>query len=726
MKSKLSLLLLFLFITNMFASGGLTMEDINSGAYYPKGIRNIVSMNDGEHYTQLNDARTQIVKYSYKTGKEVEVVFDVNTARECNLESIDGYIFSPDERRILIQTETKPIYRHSFTAVYYLFNVENNKMQRLTEGAIRIPVFSPDGNQLAFVRDNNIYLIKFLYGYAESQVTKDGELNKVINGAPDWVYEEEFAFNSALTFSPDSKMIAYIKWNESDVPTYTFPLYKGMSPALEEYADYPGAYSYKYPIAGQKNSDVSVMTFDIFSKVTKKMDLQIPDDSYIPRIKFTNDPNKLAIMTLNRHQNRLDIYYANPRSGVCNLVLREEDDRYLEENILSNIHFYDNNFTLISERNGYSHIYLYTLSGTLVKQVTDGEFEVKKLYGWDEDNGVFYYLSNEGSPLTTSVWKIDMKGRKTRLSSEEQGINAAEFSANFHYYINSFNNVTTPNVYTINDNKGKQMCVLVDNADLHDKVQSLAMPEKEFFTFTTSEGTTLNGWMMKPVDFDASKKYPVLMYQYSGPGSQQVLNSWGISWETYMATQGYIVACVDGRGTGGRGAAFEKCTYLNIGVKEADDQVAAARYLGSLPYVDKDRIGIWGWSYGGYMTLMSLCQGSGVFKVGIAVAAPTDWRYYDTVYTERYMRTPQENEDGYNKSSVFDRLAKMKGKLLLVHGSADDNVHLRNMMELSEAMVQCGIDFDMMVYTNRNHGIFGGNTRNHLYNKLTDYIKNNL
>ena len=557
-------------------------------------------------------------------------------------------------------------------------------------------------------------------------MTKDGELNRVINGAPDWVYEEEFSFNSALEFSPDSKMIAYVKWEEGDVPAFTFPLYRGMAPELDEYAAYPGAYSYKYPVAGERNSKVSVMTFDIFSKVTKRMDLPMDGDGYVPRIKFTRDPDKLAVMTLNRHQNRLDMYYANPRTGVCNLVLREEDDCYLETDVLESIRFYDNHFTIVSERDGYPHIYLYTLGGTLVKQVTDGDYEVKRLYGWDEENGNFYDLSNEGSPLTTSVWRVDAKGRKTRLSSGEGGMNAAQFSRNFHYYINSYQSVTVPPVYTINDNRGKVLCTMVDNAGLRDKVAAMGLPQKEFFTFTTPDGTTLNGWMMKPADFDAGRKYPVLMYQYSGPGSQLVIDAWGISWETYMATQGYIVACVDGRGTGGRGAAFEKCTYMSIGVKEADDQVAAARHLASLPYVDGDRIGIWGWSYGGYMTLMSLCQGAGVFKMGIAVAAPTDWRYYDTVYTERYMRTPQENEEGYDKSSVFTRIGNLSGKLLLVHGSADDNVHLRNMMELSEAMVQAGLDFDMMVYTNRNHGIAGGNTRNHLYDKLTRYVKENL
>lgn len=708
------------------AQNKLTIEDINKGYYSPRGIRNITPMADGEHYTQMSADRTKIIKYSFKTGKEVETVFDVKTARDCNLENFDGYIFSPDEKKILIRTNTTPIYRNSYTAVYHLYDVHNNKMRDITKDHVQIPVFSPDGNQLAYVKDNNIYLVKFLYGYAESQVTKDGEFNKVKNGTPDWVYEEEFAYNSALTFSPDSKMIAYVKWNESEVPSFSFPVYKGLAPENEQFAEYPGEYTYKYPVAGVKNSVVTVHTFDIFSKVTKRMELPLDKNGYVPRIKFTNDPEKLAIMTLNRNQNRMDVYYANPRTGVCKLILRDEDKRYIKEDAYSDIHFYENNIALISERDGFAHLYWYTIGGNLVKQVTKGNFEVTDFYGWDEETNTFYYSSNEGNPMTSSVWKIDAKNKKTRLSSDTEGTNNAIFSDSFKYYINSFSNINTPTVYTINDNKGKVLATLMDNKELKERVAETTLPQKEFFKFTTPENVELNGWMIKPTDFDASKKYPVLMFQYSGPGSQQVLNKWGISWENYMATQGYIVACVDGRGTGGRGADFEKCTYMSIGVKEADDQVYAAKYLGTLPYVDKSRIGIWGWSYGGYMTLMSMSQGSGVFKAGIAVAAPTDWRYYDTVYTERFMRTPQENGEGYDKSSAITRAENLKGKLLLVHGTADDNVHLRNMAEYTEHLVQLGIDFDMMVYTNRNHSIYGGNTRNHLYNKLTNFIKENL
>ena len=725
-KVKILLCMAMSFLTSAFAmSQQLTIEDINAGQYYARSIRGVTPMNDGEHYTQLSPDNKRIVKYSYKTGKEVGVIFDVETARECNLEKIQGYIFSPDEKRILIETEREPIYRRSYSSVYHLYSVENNKLSELTEGKIRIPVFSPDGNLIAFVRDNNIFLIKLLYGGSESQITKDGEINKVINGAPDWVYEEEFGYNSALTFSPDNKMIAYVRWDESNVKSFEFPMYKGDCPAYMQYAEYPGKYTYKYPVAGEDNSKVSVKTFDIFSKVTRTMQLPIEDDAYIPRIRFTNNPEQLAIMTINRHQNRFDMYYANPRSGVCKLILRDESSWYIKESIYDNIKFYDKYFSLLSEKDGFAHLYWYTINGTLVKQVTQGKFEVKSFLGWDEKSNTFYYVSNEGSPLRTAVWKTDGKGRKTCLSQKE-GTNNAMFSAGMKYFINFFNNTETPAEVTINDNNGKTIATLMDNADLKAKVAGMKMPEKEFFTFTTPEGYELNGWMMKPVDFDPSKKYPVLMFQYSGPGSQQVLDTWSVSWETYMATQGYIAVCVDGRGTGGRGAAFEKCTYLSIGVKEADDQVSAAKYLGTLPYIDKDRIAIWGWSYGGYMTLMSMSQGSNVFKAGIAVAAPTDWRFYDTVYTERFMRTPQENKEGYDKASAINRIDKLHGKLLMVHGTADDNVHYRNMAEYCEELVQHDKYCDMQIYTNRNHNIMGGNTRNHLYKKLTNYIKENL
>ena len=733
MKRFFTLLLLAIFVTGIQAQQKVTLRDIAQGTYRAQGISGLKPMLDGEHYTQISSDHKRIVKYSFKTGEEVGTLFDVTTARDCDLKSFDDYILSPDEKLILIQTETKPIYRHSFTAVYYIYNVKNNKMEPLSNnGPQQVPLFSPDGNQIAFVRNNNIYLVKLLFGNSESQVTKDGEYNHVLNGIPDWVYEEEFSFNRAFDFSADSKMIAYVRFDESAVPMFSFPWYKGLAPEKTSYATYPGAYEYKYPKAGEVNSKVSVHTYDIKSHVTRKMDLQIDSDGYIPRIKFTSDPEKLAIMTLNRHQNRLDLYMANPRSGLCKVAIRDEAEQYIKESAYSNIKFYPEHIVLMSEKDGYNHLYLYTIAGNLVKQITKGQFEVTSFLGWDQKANVFYYASNEGSPLRTAIYKIDGKGKKTKLSTRT-GSNSAIFSTNQKYYINTFSNISTPTLITLNDNRGKELTTLLDNSKLKAQTAQLNMPQKEFFTFRTSSGVELNGWMMKPANFNANKKYPVILHQYSGPGSQQVIDRWGIGsfgdgglFEAYMCDKGYIMVCVDGRGTGGRGTAFEKCTYLQLGVKEAEDQVETARYLGTLPYIDGKRIGIWGWSFGGYNTLMSMSDGSGAFKAGVAIAAPSDWRFYDTVYTERFMRTPKENAEGYDAGSAIKRAPQLKGSLLLIHGTADDNVHYQNCAEYSEALVQAGIQFDMQVYTNRNHGIFGGKTREHLMNRVANFFIQNL
>ena len=715
------------------AQNQVTLRDVSRGTYRASNIYGIKPMLDGQYYTQISPDRKRIVKYSFKTGKQVEAIFDVEKARDCTLKYFDDYIMSPDEKLILIQTKTRSIYRRSFTAEYYIYNVKNNTIEPLSKnGPQQVPLFSPDGFQVAFVRNNNIFLVKLLFGNSESQITKDGEYNKVLNGIPDWVYEEEFGFNRAFDFSADSKMIAYIRFDESQVPMYKFPLYKGMNPEYTEFATYPGEYTYKYPKSGEVNSTVSVHTYDIKSHVTRKMDLPLDKDGYIPRIKFTSDPEKLAIMTLNRHQNRFDLYMANPKSALCKVAIRDESEQYIKEDEYSNIKFYPENIVLMSERDGYNHLYLYTIGGNLVKQITKGKFEVKNFLGWDKQSNVFYYTSNEGSPLRTAVYKIDGKGKKTKLSTRT-GTNDAIFSSNYSYYINTFSNISTPTLITINDNKGKELATMLDNKKLKEKIATLTLPQKEFFTFRTAEGVELNGWMMKPANFDATKKYPVIMHQYSGPGSQQVLDRWGIGsfsdagmFEAYMADRGYISVCVDGRGTGGRGAEFEKCTYLFLGVKESHDQVEAAKYLGTLPYVDGSRIGIWGWSFGGYNTLMSMSEGSNIFKAGVAIAAPTDWRYYDSVYTERFMRTPKENGDGYDAGSAIKRAPKMHGSLLLIHGTADDNVHLQNMAEYSEALVQAGVQFDEHIYINRNHGISGGNTRNHLMNRVANFFLRNL
>ncbi|MCD8261821.1 MAG: S9 family peptidase [Bacteroides sp.] len=711
----------------------LELAEIIDGKFRPENIRSAVPLPDGEHYTQMNSEGNQIIKYSFRTGKEVEVIFDVNTARECTFNKFDGYEFSPDGEKILIRTNTTPIYRHSYSAVYYVYAIKRNLVESLSDGGPQqAPVFSPDGESVAFVRDNNIFLVKILYGNSESQVTEDGRAGAVLNGIPDWVYEEEFSMGRAMEFSPDNQMLAFMRFEEADVPEFSFQLFAGADPHITPLEDYPGLYSYKYPKAGYPNSKVSVHTFDIKTRVTRKMDLPLDADGYIPRIRFTRDPNQLAIMTLNRHQNRFDMYFANPRSTVCKLILRDENEYYINYHIYDNIKFYLQNFSFLSDRSGYHHLYWYTTSGNLVKQVTSGNFEVTRFLGWDQASGTFYYESNQESPLRQAIYKTDSKGKQTKIS-QRVGTNQALFSTNFNYYINTYSALHTPPVITLNDNTGKELATLVDNQQVISLMQEYTLPSRELFTFTTSKGTELNGWMIKPAGFNASAKYPVILYQYSGPGSQEVVDRWniggdksGIGWDSYMANQGFIIVCVDGRGTGGRGTEFMKSTYLNLGIKEAEDQVETARYIASLPYADGARIGIWGWSFGGYTTIMSMSEGTPVFKAGAAVAAVTDWKYYDTIYGERYMRTPRENAEGYRLTSVFTRASNLNGRLLLVHGTADDNVHLQNCLEYAECLVQLNKQFDMQLYTNRNHSILGGNTRLHLFTRLTDFFRTNL
>lgn len=711
--------------------GKIKLQDVTNGVYWPKQIDGVNPMNDGESYTQLSPDHKRIVRHSFKTGKEIATVFDVETARGSKkLPRIDGYIMSPDERRILIQTETKGIYRRSYTAVYYIYDVRNNTLEPLSEGGPQqVPLFSPDGNVIAFARGNNLFLVKLLFGNAEVQVTKDGKFNEVINGLPDWVNEEEFTTNRSFDFSADSKVLAWVRYDESQVPIYSMQEFKGLYPARSEFDAYPGTYDYKYPVAGQKNSEVKVMTFDIKNRVTRTLDVPLDKDGYIPRIKFTSDPTKLAVITLNRHQSQMDVYMANPLSKVCKLVLREKNEKYVRETAYTQMKFYDGHFSLLSERSGFQHLYWYNLGGQLEAQITKGNFEVTDFYGYDARTGSFYYASTQESPLRRAVYKADKQGRVKKLSSSV-GTNSAKFSKTMKYYMNVYSSAQQPPVTSLCDNNGKTITTLIDNADLKAKVEKVA-GKKEFFQFTTSEGVQLNGWMVKPRDFDASKKYPVVMYQYSGPGSQEVTDSWNLGFygagifESYLTEQGFICACVDGRGTGARGADFEKCTYLQLGLRESQDQVETAIYLGSLPYVDKANIGIWGWSFGGFNTLMSMSEGRPVFKAGVAVAAPSNWKYYDTVYTERYMRTPNENAAGY-AINPMERAANLSGSLLLIHGTADDNVHFRNVAEMSEALVQANKQFEMQIYTNRNHSIYGGNTRYHLLTRMCDFFKRNL
>jgi len=724
----LSLLAVLLTGGQVQAGEDFTLEELTSGAYYGRRISGVKPLADGKSYSQLSSDRKQVAVYSFGNGEQTGVLFDVATAKgKTRLEQIDGYLMSPNEKNMLIQTQTRSIYRRSKTAVYYLYNVQNKTLVPLSDGGPQeCPVWSPDGNLVAFVREGNIYLVKLLFNNSESQVTKDGEFNKVINGKPDWVNEEEFVTDRSLCFNADASMLCWIRYDEEEVPLFAFPWYKGMAPEKTEYLAYPGEYAYKYPMAGEKNSKVAVMSYDIKSHRTRQLAVPLESDGYIPRLFATSDPAKVAVATTNRHQDELRIYMANPRSTEATLAVRDEVKPYITESAWGDIHFYEGGFALCSERSGYNHIYLYDLNGTLKRQATSGEFAVTAFYGYDPQTGTCYYASTQESPLCRAVYKTDAKGRTTKLSTQ-RGTNEATFSTSYAYFMNVYSNLNTPPVTTLCDAKGKTLKTLVDNHEVTERIAKKNTGTKEFFTFRTSGGTELNGYMIKPRHFDPTRRYPVVMFQYSGPGSQQVLDSWqtgnmgGCAYEQYLAQLGFISVCVDGRGTGGRGAAFEKQIYLKLGQMEAEDQVETALYLGTLPYVDSKRIGIWGWSFGGFCTLMAMSEGRPVFAAGVAVAPPTCWRYYDSVYTERFMRTPNENPDGYGVSAL-SRAPQLNGKLLICHGLADDNVHFRNTAEYAEALVQADKDFKMQTYTNRNHSIFGGNTRRHLFRQITQWF----
>ena len=719
--------------SSVAAGEQLDLKSITQGKFSQQTMTAVRPSAGGETYTQISADRKQIVSYSFRTGKQEQVIFDASTARGGKVNKVDNYIMSPDGQRILIQTDTKPIYRRSFTATYYIYDVRNNKLVPLSDGGPQqTPVFSPDGNQIAFVRDNNIYLVKLLYDNAESQVTKDGKRNEVLNGIPDWVYEEEFSTNSSMVFSADSKQIIWIRYDESQVKQFSLQLYKGMAPEKPEYAEYPGTYSYKYPVPGQVNSKVSVHSYDIKSHQTRRIDLPLDADGYIPRIKATSDPSKIAIFTLNRHQDMLRIYMANPLSTVCQLAIEDKVDKYVKEEAFEEVQLTDKHILLPSERDGYNHLYLYNLNGQLVRQIVKDQYVVQRVYGYDELTGDTYFAANPNGPTDQQVMVAHANG-KTEVLTKQAGVNNAIFSGNFKYFINTWSDLNHPLQYTLCQNNGKVLQTLIDNKELLQKLSDYDLGTKELFSFTTSEGVQLNGWMVKPKDFDPARKYPVIMYQYGGPGNQQVLNQWGIGMsgngailEQYLAQQGYLCVCVDNRGTGGRGAEFEKCTYLRLGELEARDQVETALWLGQQSYVDENRIGIWGWSYGGWNTLMSMSEGRPVFRAGVAIAPPTCWRFYDSIYTERYMRTPQENQRGYDEVNPISRASQLHGALLLCHGLADDNVHYRNTAEYVEALVQADKDFRQLVYTNRNHSIFGGNTRNHLFRQAVNHFNTTL
>ncbi len=724
-KIKMCLLLMLLPLT----AYSLDLRQITSGQFIPDNIRGVIPNADGDSYTMLeNDGKT-IVKYSFKNGKALETLFNAEGSK---IKRISGYIMSPDGKRILVETNRKSIYRHSFTADYYIYTIASRKLVPLSgNGAQQTPLFSPDGTMIAFVRENNIFLIKLLYDNAESQVTKDGKKNEIINGIPDWVNEEEFGHSRAMIFTADSKQLVWVRYDERSVSQYSMPLYKGLRPERSEFTEYPGAYTYKYPVAGADNAKCSVWSFDIASRQTRQLQVPLDADGYIPRLKSTHDAAKVLVLTMNRHQDCLRVYTANPLSTVCQLLIEDKTAKYIKEECLENMRVTSKYILLPSERDGWMHLYLYNMNGQLLRQVGQGDYEVSEVYGVDDQTGTVYYASHQYGATDQRVFMTLANG-KTSCLTDKAGWSSAVFSGNYQLFIHTWSNLNTPTVVTLCGNNGKEITTLVDNKELQEQLAKEQLGSRELFTLTTADGITLNGWMVKPAGFDATKRYPVIMYQYSGPGSQQVKDAWNIGMngqgailEQYLCQQGFLCVCVDGRGTGGRGADFEKCTYLRLGELESHDQVEVALWLGKQSYVDKDRIAIWGWSYGGFNTLMSMSEGRLVFRAGIAIAPVTSWRFYDSIYTERFMRTPKENPSGYDQNPI-SRIDQLHGALLLCHGSADDNVHLRNTAEYTEALVQADKDFLQLVYTNRNHSIFGGNTRNHLFRQCVNFLLEEL
>ncbi len=723
------LFILFLLCTSFVSAQkqDITLEDIwAQGTFRAQYMNALNSMSHGDYYTILNYDRdtksTTVDKYSYKTLEKVATLVDSKDLQD--LKSFDNYTFSDDENLLVLGTDSKSIYRHSFLGRFYVYNITTKQLTRVSDQLIQEPTLSPDGKKIAFVYQNNLF-VKDLASNSTTQITADGKKNSIINGLTDWVYEEEFAFVRAFQWSGHSDKIVYMRFDETDVPEFTMMKY---GESL-----YPEKETFKYPKAGENNSKITLHLYNLNNLKTNTIDLGTLDQYYMPRMKFSSEADVLCVTTLNRHQNNLNLIFVDTNTLKSHLVLNETDVAYID--ITDNLTFLkDNSFLWTSEKDGFNHIYHYDYNGKLIKQITSGLWEVTDYYGYNPENKQIYYQSVEGGSINRTVYTIGLNGKNKKQLGRNSGSNSAAFSNSFNYYINTFSDANTPPIFTLNDAKtGKIIKEVKNNNQLLKKLENYNTSPKEFFTLKTANGD-FNAWMIKPSNFNPNKKYPLFMYQYSGPGSQSVSNSWGGSndyWYQMLAQQGHIIACVDGRGTGFRGAAFKKITYKELGKHEIEDQIEAAKQLGKLTYIDKDNIGIWGWSFGGYMSSLAITKGADTFKMAIAVAPVTSWRFYDTVYTERYMQTPQENATGYDNNSPINFTDALKGKFLLVHGSGDDNVHFQNSMRMIESLVGSNKQFDLFVYPDKNHGIYGqyqdkGNVRLNLYEKLTTFIHQNL
>ena len=705
----------------------LKLEDfVPIGTFKPKSVEGLKPMNDNIHFTLLEEGGSRVIRYSFVTGRKVDVLVDIPSLKNSTIKSIDGYYFNHDETRMLVYTNKDRIYRHSFMADYFVIDLVRMEIAPLSEnGKQREAIFSPNGNLVAFVRDNDIYVKNLRFG-TETAITNDGKEDEIINGLPDWAYEEEFGYTRAFEWSPNSQELAFKRFDKSGVMKYSFPIYMASHPSNPQYELYPGEYSYRYPKVGTANSIVTVNVFNLRDRTTKTMSVG-EKDGYIPRLIWTTRPDQLAVVTLNRRQNELKLHVVNPASGVANLLFTDRNNRFVCQGVLDNIFFLEDgkHFVYVGELDGFNHIHLLRIDGSAPRQVTKGQWDVTAFLGFDSRERLFFFEAAAITPLTREVYSIRMDGtRMTRLTPRD-GTNEAWFSNDFRHFMVKHSSASTPPVYTLHNRAGREIGTFEDNSELTAVLANYQIPDKEFFQFTTSAGVNLNGWMIKPLNFDAALKYPVLLVQYSGPNTQRVRDRWEMGWEFYLASRGYIVVSVDGRGTGARGEEFRKQTYLRLGLMESDDQIETANYLATKSFVDSSRVGIWGWSYGGLVTLLSMSR-SDVFRAGIAVAPVTDWRYYNTIYTERFMRTQRENPVGYTATSPLNLATNLRGKLLLVHGTADNNVHFQNTMEYSDRLIQEGIGFNMFVYPNRGHDLTGGNTRNHLFRMKVSFLERNL
>lgn len=723
MRKNVTYVYMLFFITfSMLAQKQLTLDEIWTGAFRAQGMTALEAMKNTNQYTVLDFDRgtksSQINLFDFATLNKVATLIDSKDFKE--LEGIDSYTFSKDEKKLLIANNSEQIFRHSFVADFFIYDISSKTLNKLADYKVQEPTFSPDGTKVGYVYQNNLYVYD-IATKKHTQITTDGKKNSIINGVTDWVYEEEFSFVKAYDWNLGSDKIAFIRFDETDVPQFSMDMYnEGL---------YPTQNVFKYPKAGEKNAVVSLHVYDVKTGNTQKINLDKYNDFYIARIEWTNDANTLSAQVLNRHQDNLDLLFVDGNSGATKVVLNEKDKAYVD--VTDNLTFLkDNSFIWTSEKDGYNHIYHYDKTGKLKKQITKGAWDVTNYYGFDEKNGMIYYQSVENGSINRDVYVVKLDGTNKKRLSTKIGTNNATFSPNYQYFINSYSSAKNAPKYTLHETKsGKEIKVIASNEKLEEKLVAYNLPSKEFFEITTEKGHKLNTWMIKPKDFDPNKKYPVFMFQYSGPGSQQVDNAWNGNddyWFMMLAQQGYIVACVDGRGTGFKGAAFKKCTQKELGKYEVEDQIDAAKVFGTYAYVDKSRIGIFGWSFGGFMASNCIFQGADVFKAAIAVAPVTSWRYYDSIYTERYMQTPQENASGYDNNSPINHVSKLKGNFLLIHGTADDNVHVQNTMKMIEALVQANKQFDWAIYPDKNHGIYGGKTRLQLYTKMTNFIKEKL